>query len=193
MGWFLFCRFFGGGCVVGVEVPGELNWLVLVTAGQDWPRSDEDGLRVLAVLWGDVAAEVGVVAGGLDPLAGRVLEGLAGDAGEQFGRFMRGLRNNVPAVVGAAGDLGVLARSVAAEVEYAKYVILAELVWLAVEIARAVSAAVVSGGASLAVVPGLVAGVRASVKAVLLRLARAVAVEAVQETLLDVAVQGLQM
>ncbi|MFD6315818.1 hypothetical protein ACFWE6_33320, partial [Streptomyces nigra] len=77
--------------------------------------------------------------------------------------------------------------------EYAKYVILAELVWLAVEIARAVSAAVVSGGASLAVVPGLVAGVRASVKAVLLRLARAVAVEAVQETLLDVAVQGLQM
>ncbi|WP_442814173.1 hypothetical protein [Streptomyces sp. NBC_00151] len=61
---------------------------------------------MLAVLWGDVAAEVRAVARGLDPLAGRVLEGLAGDAGEQFGRFMHGLRNNVPAVVGAAGDLG---------------------------------------------------------------------------------------
>ncbi|MFD4644477.1 hypothetical protein ACFWN2_44725, partial [Lentzea sp. NPDC058436] len=172
--------------------PPELDWLVVITMGQHFPRGDEDLLRANAAFFDGVVGDVlalGSVVGGVEGVVG---ESLSGAAGEEASRFLRGVRGSVPGVGGGVAGVGGFLRAAATEVEYAKLMIYVELVDLAFEFARAVAWAAATFGASLSVLAARVAATRVTVMGIVRRLALAGVHELADEVLKDLGVQLFQ-
>ncbi|MFG3113672.1 hypothetical protein ACGF4C_04700 [Streptomyces sp. NPDC048197] len=172
---------------MGIQIPPEIAWAVSWAAGGDWPKPDEDHVRAIGAVWKGAARELDRVAAEVDPVTARVLGSVKGAAASAFGSFMSRLRQTVPSMAGAADDIGTMSVNTALQVEYAKYMILAQSAWLAAEIV-----ALTSSFYGSALIPAEITAVRINVQLILRRAFNAVVSAAVTQAAMDAAVQGIQ-
>ncbi|MFJ6836864.1 hypothetical protein [Streptomyces sp. NPDC091209] len=171
---------------MSIDVPPELAWVSRIAAGQDWPRGDEDKLRTLGDIWDETAGHLVSLADEIGPGTQGVLDSLGGAVAIQFQSFTSAMESNLPQMSDAAGKLGDYSRETAVQVEYAKYMILLQLAWLAYEIIQ------FSFSAPEAIPPA-VAGARAIVKLIVQRLLKSVATGIAFNVGMDVLVQTIQL
>ncbi|MER7161707.1 hypothetical protein ABT380_24765, partial [Streptomyces lydicus] len=172
---------------MGIQIPPEIAWAVSWAAGGDWPKPDEDHVRAIGAVWKGVSHELDRVAAAVDPVTARVLGSVKGAAASAFGSFASRLRQTIPSMAGAAGDIGTMSVNTALQVEYAKYMILAQSAWLAAEIV-----ALASSFYGSALIPAEITAVRINVQLILRRAFKAVVSAAVTQAAMDAAVQGIQ-
>ncbi|MFI2188171.1 glycosyltransferase [Streptomyces sioyaensis] len=172
---------------MGIQIPPEIAWAVSWAAGGDWPKPDEDHVRAIGAVWNGVSQELDRVAAEVDPVTARVLGSVKGAAATAFGSFASRLRQTIPSMAGAAGDIGTMSVNTALQVEYAKYMILAQSAWLAAEIV-----ALASSFYGSALIPAEITAVRINVQLILRRAFKAVVSAAVTQAAMDAAVQGIQ-
>ncbi|MYR88916.1 hypothetical protein GTY41_29365, partial [Streptomyces sp. SID685] len=170
---------------MSIELPPELDWVAKLAVGQDWPKGDEDKLRSLGAAWDDAARQLTAISREIDPATSGVLHSVGGQVADEFTAFTQQLKSNIPDMAEAAGQLGELGRNTGLQVEYAKYMIIAQLVWLAVEIAELAFWAPEA-------IPVLVTGVRAIVKMLLKRLLISIATGVGFMVGMDAVIQGIQ-
>ncbi|WP_077193695.1 scabin-related ADP-ribosyltransferase [Streptomyces lydicus] len=172
---------------MGIQIPPEIAWAVSWAAGGDWPKPDEDHVRAIGAVWKGVSHELDRVAAAVDPVTARVLGSVKGAAASAFGSFASRLRQTIPSMAGAADDIGTMSVNTAQQVEYAKYMILAQSAWLAAEIV-----ALASSFYGSALIPAEITAVRVNVQLILRRAFKAVVSAAVTQAAMDAAVQGIQ-
>ncbi|MFF7705289.1 scabin-related ADP-ribosyltransferase [Streptomyces lydicus] len=172
---------------MGIQIPPEIAWAVSWAAGGDWPKPDEDHVRAIGAVWKGVSHELDRVAAAVDPVTARVLGSVKGAAASAFGSFASRLRQTIPSMAGAADDIGTMSVNTAQQVEYAKYMILAQSAWLAAEIV-----ALASSFYGSALIPAEITAVRINVQLILRRAFKAVVSAAVTQAAMDAAVQGIQ-
>jgi ppGpp synthetase/RelA/SpoT-type nucleotidyltranferase len=172
---------------MSVEVPSGLVWLVDALAGQAWPDGNEDGLAALGGAWADVGGVVAGLGGQLDDVVGQVMDGISGDVADQFAAYVGGLRSNLAAVADGAGQVGALAAQSGVQLEEAKYMILLQVAWVAVELAMWAYSLF-----GAAVVPTVYAAGRFVIQAIVRRLVMAAAEGAAFMAVANMLVQGLE-
>ncbi|MFJ8159290.1 hypothetical protein ACIQ9L_45135, partial [Streptomyces sp. NPDC094468] len=170
---------------MSITLPSELDWVAKLAVGQDWPKGDEDRLNGLGQAWEGAAQRLVELAGEVDPATGGVLSSVGGQVAEEFSNFAQQLKSNLPDMAEAAGQVGQLGKNTALQVEYAKYMIVVQLIWLAAEIAELAFWAPEA-------IPALVTGVRAIVKMLLKRLVVSIAMGAGFMVGMDAVIQGIQ-
>ncbi|TDT97834.1 hypothetical protein EDD99_6027 [Streptomyces sp. 846.5] len=119
---------------MSIELPSWLAWVATLAVGQHWPKGDEDGLRVLGEAWEEAAQQLVAIGEEIGPATQGVLSNIGGSVANEFKSFVTQLQSNLPDMAQAAGQMGTLGKETGVQVEYAKYMILAQLAWLAVEI-----------------------------------------------------------
>ena len=119
---------------MSIELPPWLSWVATLAVGQHWPKGDEDGLRLLGEAWEDTAQQLVDISEEIGPATQGVLSNIGGSVATEFKSFVDQLQTNLPDMAQAAGQMGTLGKETGVQVEYAKYMILAQLAWLAVEI-----------------------------------------------------------
>ncbi|CAL9377125.1 hypothetical protein SUDANB121_00988 [Nocardiopsis dassonvillei] len=140
---------------MGMEIPDELANLFYGLTGTKWPDVDEDRLRDLSDMYATVEY---ILATELPELVlvlrRKVRSTFDGRTTEYFenslAQFTAGERDYVGEAAKLAGDIRTYARDAANQVEYAKWMIIGQLVQLAIEIAWAIAMAKFTFGASLA-------------------------------------------
>lgn len=151
-----------------MEMPAEVTWLLPIVVGESWPEGDEDKLRALRDVWHAAAAAITPVTDSGNTAAREVLAAWNGDDAEAFDEFWKKFVDGDDAYLTSLGKaceaLGKACDKTALDVEYTKYVIIASLVMLAIEIAAMVSASVVTLGASTAGIPAAQAATRITVQ-----------------------------
>lgn len=167
---------------MSIEIPPSLAWAASLAVGQEWPQGDEDKLLALGTAWEEAARELDAVGPELQPIIAEVLASIAGPTVEQFRGFTSQLLTNLRQMAESADQLSQLARTTGVEIEYTKYMILVQLVWMAMEIAQWVLFAP-------EVVPAVLATGRLAVQMILRRLLAAVGMMVGT----DAAIQSLQM
>ena len=176
---------------MSISIPPELNWVVEVAAGQGWPKGNEDHLSLLGDAWNTAGEKLMALANDLGSVSSQVFESISGPAAKQFGAFMDSLHVNIPQLADGAGQLGALGKSVSLQLEYAKYMILLQLIWMAEQIAE--WSATIFGSA---LVPEIEAAGEIAVQSILRTLikqvARSVAESVAAQVGMDAAVQVIQ-
>ncbi|MFE7302452.1 glycosyltransferase [Streptomyces sp. NPDC057579] len=172
---------------MGIQIPPEIAWAVSWAAGGDWPKPDEDHVRAIGAVWKGASQELDRVAAEVDPVTARVLGSVKGAAATAFSSFTSRLRQTIPSMASAADDIGTMSVNTALQVEYAKYMILAQSAWLAAEIV-----ALASSFYGSALIPAEITAVRINVQLILRRAFTAVVSAAVTQAAMDAAVQGIQ-
>ncbi|MGW2252590.1 WXG100-like domain-containing protein [Kitasatospora sp. NPDC001660] len=168
-----------------IQLPPALEWVASLAVGSRWPKGDEDGMAVLGHIWEDAKRRLIAVVDRLGPAGSAVLQHVGGQVADQFTRFVQSLSSSIPDVAGAAGQLGLAARDTGVQLQHAKMMILAQLVWLANDIVD------LSFWAPEAI-PAAVTSARVAVSLILRRLAMAVARGAALLAGMDMGIQGLQ-
>jgi Glutaminase len=176
---------------MSIQFPSQLNWLVELTAGQSWPKGDEDKLRELGRAWEQFSEQVNAISGEFEPYFNQVTANLSGQPAREFARFVTLMHQQLPGLVQAGKQVTELSNKSAQELEYSKYMIIAQMILLAAEIAWCTANAIETFGATEALIPGLVAASRLTVQMILRRLLMAVLREIVMQVGLDVAVQTI--
>src|SRR6266705_5231823 len=117
--------------------------------GMEWPQADEDGLRLVAGQYHSAAAMCPQMAELFTQVVHGVSADFEGAAADAFVTrmkdFVGGDRDYLRAAAVQAGQLGEFAHYIANQVEYAKWMIIAQLIQLLVEIAIAVALGVFGG------------------------------------------------
>ncbi|MFF2141670.1 hypothetical protein [Kitasatospora sp. NPDC058190] len=168
-----------------IQLPPALEWVASLAVGSRWPKGDEDAMAGLGHIWEDAKRRLIAVVDRLGPAGSAVLQHVGGQVADQFTRFVQSLGSSIPDVAGAAGQLGLAARDTGVQLQHAKMMILAQLVWLANEIVD------LSFWAPEAI-PAAVTSARVAVSLILRRLAMAVARGAALLAGMDLGIQGLQ-
>ena len=171
---------------MSINLPPELDWVAKLAVGQSWPQGDEDKLLELGDAWNEAAQQLVTITASIDPATSGVLSNLGGTVADQFQSFVTQLQSNMPDMSDAAGQLGQLSRNTGVQVEYSKYMILAQLVWLAAEIVQLAFWAPEA-------VPAAITAARLVVMMILKRLLTSVAMGIGFMVGMDVAIQGIQM
>ena len=159
-----------------------------LAVGQAWPQGDEDGLRAVAGVWADAAVRLGNVSNALGPLGSGMSDALSGAAGDQFQSFVSSLGKMTPQVAEASVQVAGSARNAAVQTQYAKLMILLQLVWMAEQILEWASTL---WGAAVAA--EVVALGRLLVAQIAKRLVVSVVSGAVMQVGMDAVVQAFQM
>ncbi|MEU6174060.1 hypothetical protein ABZ832_19330 [Streptantibioticus parmotrematis] len=170
---------------MSINLPPELDWVAKLAVGQDWPDADEDKLRALGEAWDDAAQQLGEISREISPIATGVLQNISGAVADEFSSFTQQLQSNLPDMAQAAGQLGELGKNTGLQVEYTKYMIIAQLIWLAVEIAELAFWAPEA-------IPAMVTGVRLIVRMLLKRLLTSIATGVAFMVGMDAVIQGIQ-
>ncbi|MCD0484099.1 hypothetical protein LO771_17290 [Streptacidiphilus sp. ASG 303] len=171
---------------MSIQMPPELSWVAHLAVGQGWPQGDEDRLQSLNEVWQGAARDLVRISSQLGSAGGAVLENVGGQVAEEFRTFMEQLQGSLPDLADASRSLGDLARENAVQVEYAKLMILFQLLWLAAEIAMWIYYAP-------EVVPALVASARAAVKMILRHMMTGIALGTAMMVLPDALIQAYQI
>ncbi|MBC3841050.1 hypothetical protein GXW82_14450 [Streptacidiphilus sp. 4-A2] len=119
---------------MSIELPPWLAWVAALAVGQNWPKGDEDGLRALGEAWDSASQQLVDIGEEIGPATQGVLSNIGGSVATEFKSFVEQLQSNLPDMAQAAGQMGTLGKETGVQVEYAKYMILAQLAWLAAEI-----------------------------------------------------------
>ncbi|ALV31356.1 hypothetical protein [Streptomyces sp. CdTB01] len=170
---------------MSVEMPPELAWVARLAVGQAWPKGNEDDLHALGQAWQDAALELKGISGQIGASGNGVLESVGGQVADEFRGFVTQLEASLPEMAESAGQLGKLGKHTAVQVEYAKYMILGQLILLAAQIAEWAFFAP-------EVIPVAITSARLAVKMILRRLLISVATGVALNVGLDVAVQTIQ-
>ncbi|PWI42165.1 hypothetical protein [Streptomyces sp. ICBB 8177] len=170
---------------MSINLPPELAWVAKLAVGQDWPDADEDKLRSLGEAWDDAARQLNEISREISPIATGVLQNISGAVADEFSSFTQQLQSNLPDMAQAAGQLGKLGKNTGVQVEYTKYMIIAQLIWLAVEIAELAFWAPEA-------IPAMVTGVRLIVRMLLKRLLTSIATGVAFMVGMDAVIQGIQ-
>lgn len=172
---------------MSIMIPPELGPIAKITMGQQFPTGNEDRLAALGAAWNTAAQEIDQLIGELNPATAATFESLAGAPAEQFGQFVNQLGQTLPVMATSAAQLGEMAETIALEIEYAKYMIILQLAWMAAEIAYL--SATLFGAAAI---PAVVTAGRFAVQTILRELFIAVLTSIVMQVGMDVAVQTIQ-
>ncbi|NUR01125.1 MAG: hypothetical protein HOY79_32710, partial [Streptomyces sp.] len=172
---------------MSIMIPPELQPFAKITVGQEFPTGNEDHLAELGAVWNTTAQELNQLLGELNPATAATFESLAGAPAEQFGQFVNQLSSTLPVMATSAEQLGQMAQEIALEIEYAKYMIILQLAWMAAEIAY-----LTATGFGAAAVPAVVTMGRFAVQTILRELFIAVITSIVMQVGMDAAVQVLQ-
>jgi hypothetical protein len=176
---------------MSIDIPPELNWLVEMAAGQSWPQGDEDKLSELGDGWNTAAVQLHDVVDGVGEATSAVQGGFNGPAADQFTSFMNSLYTSIPQMAQGAEQIGSMAKDTALQIEYSKYMILLQLLWMAEQIAEWTST--IFGAAA---VPAIEAAgrftVQAIIKTLMKQVARSVGESVAAMVGMDVAVQTIQ-
>ncbi|MGW9351062.1 WXG100-like domain-containing protein [Nocardiopsis flavescens] len=140
---------------MGMEIPDELANLFYGLTGTKWPDVDEDRLRDVSDMYSTVeyilATELPEL---IVVLRRKVQSTFDGRTTEYFenslAQFTAGQRDYVGEAAQLAADIQKYAKESANQVEYAKWMIIGQLIQLALEIAWAIATAKFTFGASLA-------------------------------------------
>jgi len=176
---------------MSLQIPPDLDWLVKITAGQGWPKGDEDKMRALGREWKAFAGQLNGVTAEFEPVFKQVMDNISGQPAEQFGKFVTQMHQQLPSLSEAGNQLAALSSKTAQQLEYSKYMIIAQSALLAAEIAWCVANAPLTAGGTMGLIPGLIAASRLTVMQILRRLAMAVLFGVVSQFGLDVAVQTI--
>ncbi|WP_304364557.1 toxin glutamine deamidase domain-containing protein [Streptomyces sp. Wb2n-11] len=175
-------------------LPDELEW-VLQMLGYNWPTANEDLLRESAVLWrkfGDDAQKLRVRA---DTSAGTVVAHNEGESIDKFRahykKFSDGQDGYLANAAEAAYIIANTFEAAAYLVEFAKYAVIVQLIALAVQIAAAAAASVVTFGLSAAAGMAATQVTRLAVRRILDALKDAL-MEAIIEAMKEPAVSAVQ-
>ncbi len=171
---------------MSILLPPALAWVAYLAVGENWPQGDEDKLRELSEAWEEAAGELLAISREVGPSVSGVLESMAGPVVGQFREFVGTFLKNLPQTAKSADQLARLARVTAVELQYAKYMILVQLAWMAFEITQFALYAP-------QVVPAIVAAGRAAVRMILRRLLISMVAGVGLMVGMDVAVQTFQM
>ncbi|MFI5554687.1 hypothetical protein, partial [Streptomyces sp. NPDC051738] len=172
---------------MSIQLPPELGFVAKIAVGDEFPKGNEDKLAELGAVWNAAAQEINQLLGQLNPSTAATFESMAGAPAEQFGQFVTALSSTLPVMATSAAQLGVMADNIALEIEYAKYMIILNLAWMAAEIAYLT--ATLFGSAAI---PAVVTAGRFAVQAILRELFIAVLSNIVMQVGMDVAVQVIQ-
>ncbi|SEO99325.1 hypothetical protein SAMN05216267_10661, partial [Actinacidiphila rubida] len=116
---------------MSIDLPPELDWVAELAVGQSWPKGDEDKMQVLAQAWYQSAQHLEKLTDEIDPATTGVLDSLGGPVADQFADFTRQMRTVLPNVAQSANGIGDLSRNAAVQLEYTKYSLLIQLIFLA--------------------------------------------------------------
>ncbi|MFH8221107.1 hypothetical protein ACH4C2_15280 [Streptomyces sp. NPDC018057] len=112
--------------------------LMKALTGMDWPSIDEDALREAAVRYEATAQDFDAIEQALDELARRINADFAGEAASRFAAYAALISGGDPSSLAAmkeqTGNLAKAARETATDAEYAKWMILAQLIELIAEL-----------------------------------------------------------
>ncbi|TWF91638.1 toxin glutamine deamidase domain-containing protein [Saccharopolyspora dendranthemae] len=185
---------------MGLEIPDEVKWLLPIVVGESWPEGDEDKLRELRDAWTEAAQALPDAMDAGNAAAREVLASWQGEAAQKFDETWKKFTAGESPVFTSLGDscngLAEACDKTALDIEYTKYMIIASLIMLAIQIAALIAAAFVSFGASTAgVVPAQLA-TRAAVQMIFRQLVQKLAQQGVKkvvrEALEKVLKEGLQ-
>ncbi|HET6499802.1 MAG TPA: hypothetical protein VFG87_03470 [Amycolatopsis sp.] len=168
-----------------ILLPAALAEVFSLLSGQKWPEGDEDKLYALGDGLTGVGQQFSDVSGNFNAAAGSVLANVGGAPANQFYDFAAQLQGNLPTMSQTAVDLGTMSRNMGAQVEYAKYMIIVQLVWLTYEIAQWMILLPEA-------VPLFIEAADLAVAAILRRLLASAAAGGVSMAVMDLAVQGIQ-
>ncbi|MGW5876782.1 WXG100-like domain-containing protein [Nocardiopsis terrae] len=158
-----------------MELPPELRNLFMVLTGSEWPTADETRLWQLAQVYGTTADRLQVELPQLViRIKNKVRENFDATAADFFDesvdQFTAGERNYLGEGTAVARGLQEYVHNAGTQVQYAKWMIIGQLVQLAAEIAWAIAMAPFTFGASLAKIPIFQAIARTVVGRVMFRL-----------------------
>ncbi|SFS93126.1 toxin glutamine deamidase domain-containing protein [Saccharopolyspora flava] len=185
---------------MGLEIPDEVKWLLPIVVGESWPEGDEDKLRELSEAWKQAAQALPGAMDAGNAAAREVLASWEGEAAQKFDETWKKFTSGDGAVFSSLEEscngLAEACDKTALDIEYTKYMIIASLIMLAIQIAAMIAAAFVSFGASTAgVVPAQLA-TRAAVQMIFRQLVQKLAQQGVKkvvrEALEKVLKEGLQ-
>lgn len=186
---------------MGMEIPDEVKWLIPICVGMSWPEGDETALRRLGEAWRQAASEVGGVIQQGQAAADASLACMEGETADAFqemwNQFVAGDEQFLVSLQEFCEGLGASCDDSALEVEYTKYMIIASLIMLAIQIAAMIAAAFVTFGTASAGIPVAQAATRLTVQMIfrqlIISILKSVAIEVAMSVGLDAAIQGLQM
>ena len=169
-------------------IPPEFEPIAKITVGQDFPRGDEDQLVQLGGVWDRAAQDINQLVGELNPATAATFESLAGAPAEQFGQFVSRVELDASGDVGVGSAARGPGENIALEIEYAKYMIILQLAWMAAEITYLTSTLFGS-----AAIPAVVAAGRFGIQTILRELFTAALMSVVMMVGMDSAAQLLQI
>jgi hypothetical protein len=176
---------------MSINLPSGLDWVIEIAAGQAFPKGDEDKVSRMGDAFYLTRDQLNGFSEQLGASGDKVLEGVSGPTAKQFNDFLGNFRTNVPQLAQGAGQLGDTSKDFALQTEYAKYMIILQLIWMAEQIAEWASTIF---GAAL--VPEIEAAGRFAVQSILKtfakQVAKSVAESVAANAFMDAAVQGIQ-
>ncbi|MEU5852140.1 hypothetical protein [Saccharopolyspora shandongensis] len=152
------------------EVSPDVQRLLEVLVGSDWPEGDPDELRAMAANWRSVTERLNNVIDYVNRGAVQVDRALAGQTAESFRSFIKpflGEDGYLPQLSLAAAGLADALETMAVQIETLRIIIIELLVLLAIDIAALIAAAIATFGASTAMIPGEMAVTRVSIQAMI--------------------------
>ena len=143
---------------MGMQLPSGLRNLFYGLTGSKWFTADETTLRALADLLdqtgGRIETEIPPLVTSVKRRVRTTFDSRAADYFEEsIDKFTAGNTNYVKAAADAAHQLADFVREAANQVEYVKWMIIGQLIQLALEIAWAIAMAKWTFGASLTMIP----------------------------------------
>jgi hypothetical protein len=133
-------------------VPAQVQTLLQVLVGNDWPEGNPDDLRRMATAWRTTATDLGTLDSSARTAFGYVDKGITGETQVAFHAFADQLTQDgngyLPTLAAICGALGDALDNMALQVETLRIEIIGMLVALAVEIAIDVALSFFTFGAS---------------------------------------------
>jgi len=154
--------------------------------GQSWPKGDEDRLTEVGHAWNHAARQLIAVHHAMTPATQGILDSIGGQVATEYEQFTRQLTTLLPNLAQSADGLSELAHDTAVQLEYAKYMLLVQLIWLAWALTELALFGVPEAGAAL------VTGVAAVCRQILATLLRSIVTGAAFMVGADVAIQTIQ-
>lgn len=119
-----------------VTVPPEVDWLLALLVGQDWPTGDEDALRRCAQAWADALVSAGTLAGYGDAAAagtGAHVDAISADEFQSYwDAYTKGDNSHLGQLAQQCEALAAALIAQANEVEYTKLSIVITLLLTAI-------------------------------------------------------------
>jgi hypothetical protein len=185
------------------DLPPELGKLMGDVVGMPWPQSNSGWLRHAGELYTEFANDIDQLTDYILEAIDLVLSSFVGESADAFVASMRDLigqdggQDYLAQAQTSANQLANIAQDAANAVEYAKIMIVAQLVLLLAQITFAIFWAPFTGGLSLEEIIAAILGSREAIMKVLAWLAKTIAMHTVAGiaggTVLSLAIQGVQI